>query len=489
MSEPLLIGIDVGTTAVKAGLFDLSGRALKTFADRYPTNRARDGHVTQDPEDWVQRCLQALTELTRGVLSGTVAAVGLTSQVNTHVFVDRAGRPLLPAFVWQDGRCAAEAAQIDAKVATEDRLAWWGAPLPIDASHVLSRMAFVALHHLDIWRQTRFVMAPKDYCIFRLTGVVATDPLTAFGVVLGSRTYIPKLLDLVPGAAERLPPLLGPLTPSGGIAKGLPGAGAPMVTGTMDAWAGLLGAGVARQDEAGYLSGTSEILGIVSRRKVPTPGVIAFPECEGIVLHAGPTQTGGASMAWLSRLLGRSPAELSVLVESSPSSGPVPLFLPHLAGERAPLWDITSRAAFAGMSSATGPADLTRAVMEGVGYSARLLLESLERSADCRPDFLRIAGGGTQSDAWCQIRADILSRPLRRSAHRDTGTLGAAMLAGVGIGLFPSIDDAARRLAPIGRVFEPRASEADRHAFGFGKYQELYYQLKEFNAGFCRFTA
>ncbi len=489
MNDPLLIGVDVGTTAVKAAVFDLSGRALKTYASRYPTDRAQDGHVTQNPEDWVQRCLRALAELTEGVANGAAVAVGLTSQANTHVFVDGTGRPLLPAFVWQDGRCAGEAAQIDAQVANDDRLAWWGAPLPIDASHVLARMAFVARRHPEIWRQTRWVMAPKDYCIFQLTGVVAADPLTAFGIVDGSLAYIPQLIALVPGAAERLPPLLGPLAQAGCISKGLPGAGAPMVNGTMDAWAGLIGAGVARQDEAGYLSGTSEVLGIVSRRKAPTPGVIAFPECEGIVLHAGPTQAGGASMEWLSGLLGRSTAELSALVEIAPVSGPAPLFLPHLAGERAPLWDITSRACFAGLSSATGPADLTRAVMEGVGYSARLLLESLERSADCRPELLRIAGGGALSDAWCQIRADILGRPLRRSAHRDVGVLGAAMLTGVGSGLISSIDDATRLLSPADRVFEPRANERDRHAFGFGKYQELYRQLKEFNSGFCRFYA
>ena len=487
MNDPLLIGIDVGTTTVKAALFDVKGRAISTYASRYPTSRPASGIVEQNPEDWVQRCLEALRTLTDGVTPGRIAGAGLTSQVNTHVFVDALGAPLLPAMVWQDGRCADEAAALDRQVTDADRLTWWGAPLPVDASHVLSRMAFVARRHPDLWRQTCWVMAPKDYCLFRLTGSVAADQMTSFGVIDGGLSYIPELLSLVPGARERLPPLAAFTAPAGRISMGLPGAKIPMVVGTMDAWAGLLGAGVARQDEAVYLSGTSEILGIVSRRKVPTPGVIAFPECEGIVLHAGPTQAGGASVEWLSRLLDQSPAALSELAGRSDTSRPAPIFLPHLAGERAPLWDITARASFAGMSSATGPGELARAVFEGVAYSARLLLDSLEHSAGSRPAALNHSGGGSNSDFWCQIRADVLERPLRRTANRDAGVLGAAMLAGVGSGLFRGIDEATRTIVAIDRIFEPRASERDRHAFGYRKFQELYRQLKDFNADYCSY--
>ncbi len=484
MNDPLLIGIDVGTTAVKAALFEATGRSLKMYISRYPTVRPAPGIVEQNAEDWVQRCLDAITTLTDCVALGRVSSIGLTSQVNTHVFVDDHGAALLPAFVWQDGRCAHEAAELDKRILDTDRLRWWGAPLPVDSSHVLARMAYVARHRPEIWARTCWVMAPKDYCIFRLTGEVRADPMTSFGVVDGTLAYIPELLALVPGAAERLPSL-APFTASAGrIRAGLPASGAPMVVGTMDAWAGLLGAGVARQDEAVYLSGTSEVLGIVSERKVPTPGVIAFARCEGIVLHAGPTQAGGASIEWLAGILNQSPAALSDLVGTLDLARPAPIFLPHLAGERAPLWDITSRASFSGMTSATSAADLSRAVFEGVAYSARLLLQSLEQSSNCHPESLNLAGGGARSDIWCQIRADVLGRPLRRTANRDAGVLGAAILAGVGNGLFANIDAATRQLVVFDRTFEPNPAQAGRHAFGFGKYLELYQQLKSFNADF-----
>ena len=301
----MLIGIDVGSTAVKAALYDLKGNALKIFSERYPTTRPMVGHVEQNPADWMRLVLEALQTLSDGVPSGKIKAIGLCSQVNTHVFVGESGSPLMPAMTWQDGRCATDAALLDEQIMPNEKIAWWGAPLPIDASHVLSRMAYVAKHHKEVWRDTRWVMAPKDFCILQLTGAVAADPMTNFGIIDGTLAKVPRLINLVPGAEARLPPLRGFTELVGKIRNGLPCAGTPMVTGAMDAWAGMLGAAVRDQGQCVYLSGTSEILGIVSSQKAPTAGVIAFPECEGIVLHAGPTQSGGASVEWLSRLLDR----------------------------------------------------------------------------------------------------------------------------------------------------------------------------------------
>ena len=468
----MLIGIDVGTTAVKAALFDEMGHVLKSFGQRYPTQRPAPGHVEQNADDWMRLVDAALQEFN----TDGVKAIGLCSQVNTHVFVDANGKALLPAMTWQDGRCADEAARLDMQISVEEKLNWWGAPLPVDASHVLARMAYVAEHHPDIWAKTRWVMAPKDYCLFHLTGEVVTDAMTAFGIVDGDLSLIHRLLDLVPGAAERLPSL-APFTKIIGKTRN----NIPMVTGTMDAWSGMFGAGVCEDGQALYLSGTSEILGIVSSQKAPVPGVIAFPRCEGITLHAGPTQSGGASVEWLSRLLGKSASELSELAANADTTIPLPLFLPHLEGERAPLWDINARAAFAGLNSSMGAAEISRAVFEGVAYSARLVMESLEASASLRPTEINHSGGGASSDIWCQIRADVLGRPIRRMKMRDAGVLGAALMAGVGVGMFGSLREAAKEFVMVDRVFEPDTREIARHDVGFDKYKLLYRQLKSVN--------
>ena len=486
MTDPLFIGIDVGTTSVKAALIDGRGRSLRSTAGAYPVRRPAPGVVEQNPNDWMELVLQALRELGDGLPSGTVAGIGLCSQVNTHVFTDDRLTPLLPAIVWQDGRCAAEALALDAGITGAERMAWWGAPLPVDASHVLSRIAWVTSHCPDVWARTRWVLAPKDYCLARLTGAVITDPMTAFGVIDSALAPIAALTARVPGAASRLPPMAGFTARAGRVAAGLPCAGTPVAVGTMDAWAGFLGAGARRDGDAVYLSGTSEILGLVSRTKVPTPGVIAFPECEGLTIHAGPTQSGGASVAWLGHLIGRTVAQISELAAAADPDGPVPVFLPHLQGERAPLWDITARASFSGLDGGMGPAELARAVFEGVAYSARWLLGSLEASAACRPPQLTLAGGGAASGIWCQIRADVLGRPLQRSAMLDAGVLGSAMLAAVGAGAFGSIAEAQQAMVRPGRVFHPDPKRQARHDQGFARYQELYRLLKPFNAALAQ---
>ncbi len=485
MTELSLIGIDVGTGAVKAILMDLNGRVLATFARPYATARPRTGEVEQNPRDWTDGVFAALETFAAADDPGRVVGIGLCSQVSTHVFVDGDGEPLLPAMVWQDVRCGGEAAALDARITPEQKTAWFGGPMPIDASHALSRMAHVARLHPEIYALSRYQLLPKDYCALKLTGEVATDPIAAVGLVDAGLAYVEELIALVPGARQRLAPLAGFTYQVGTVLNGLPFAGVPVFVGTMDAWAGMFGVGAVKDNDAMYLSGTSDVLGVISARRVPTPGVIVFPSYDGITLHVAPTQSGGASLLWLSTLLDRSPQQLSTLVAATPPSAPVPLFLPHLQGERAPVWDVKSRAVFARVETATGPGALARAVFEGVAFSARLAFEAAERSAGLTVDRLNIGGGGARSDTWCQIRADVFGRAMRRVKVQDAGTLGAAMIAGVGSGSMPSLNAAARQLVAFDRTFEPNAGVADAYAVKFAKYQELYADLKPFNEGYA----
>ncbi|MEP0322190.1 xylulokinase [Bauldia litoralis] len=484
MADATLIGIDIGTGAIKAVLMDLDGNPLATFARPYPTARPRPGHVEQDARDWMKGVLAALDGFAKANDLGGLVGIGLSSQVNTHVFVDGKAEPLLPAMVWQDGRCGEDAAALDARVTAEQKTAWFGGPMPIDASHALARIAHVARLRPDLYARTRHVLLPKDFCALKLTGSVATDPIAAVGLVNGDLAYVDELLDLVPGARERLPPLADFTHRVGTVRSGWPCAGAPVFVGAMDAWAGMFGVGVTRQHDAMYLSGTSEVLGVLSQDRVPTPGVIVFPTYKGITLHVAPTQSGGASLAWLSTLLGRDLDELSMLVAGTPPSPSVPVFLPHLQGERAPLWDLSSRGVFARVDAGTGPGQLSRSVMEGVALSARLAFEATERSAGFTAERLNIGGGGARSDTWCQIRADAFGKVMRRVRVLDAGTLGAAIIAGLGAGAMPSLEAAVDRLVTFERDFEPSPRMRGYYDAKFGKYQDLYADLKPFNAGF-----
>lgn len=472
-----LIGIDIGTTAVKAVLVDLDGRRLASYAAGYPTTRSRPGIVEQDPADWLIHVRAALTQFAE--LGRQVVGIGITSHVNSHVFCDEALRPLAPAMVWQDGRAAAEAALLDARISPGAKRAALGAPIPIDASHALARMAWMAAHEPAIWAQTRAVLSPKDYVIAALTGQVAADPIASVGLVGLDLRYAPAIVDLVPRADQVLPQLQDPLDITGRIQAG-PFTGVPVVTGTMDAWAAMFGVGVVGHGQAMNLSGTSEVLGLISADRRPEPGVITFPDWRGITLHAGPTQSGGASLDWVGRIIGRTAADLSVMVSGLAVAPDTPLFLPHLAGERAPLWDLDARGVFAGLSAPHGPADMVLAVMEGVAFSARLALEALQRAGDCVPREIRAGGGGTASDIWCQIRADAFGRPLLRMQAQDAGAVGAMVMAGASCGLLPDLATAAARLVLLDRVFDPGpgAGLADRR---YTIWRDLYAQMGPIN--------
>ncbi len=473
----MLIGIDVGTTSVKAALIDYSGEIIRQFGSPYATDRPSSGHVEQNPQDWMDLVLQALTILSDGY---KIDAIGLCSQVNTHVFVDAKGAALMPAITWQDMRCAGDASAIDAQLNMADKIGWWGAPLPIDASHVLARMAYVARTDFELWNKTEKVLAPKDYCILHLTGHCIADPMTNFGILDQSLDLIMPLLALVPGAQERLPQISGFTTQAGHVKAGLPCAGVPVVTGAMDAWSGLFGAGAISSGSGLYLSGTSEVLGVISSQRHPTPGVIAFAPCEGITLHAGPTQSGGASAQWIAKLLSRDIAELSALAERADLRH-VPLFLPHLDGERAPLWDSAAKGSFTGLRSETGAAELVRSVFEGVAYSAQLVFESLARSAGCKASIVHHSGGGSRSDLWAQIRCDVINTSMKRTAMADAGILGAALCAGVGAGVYDTLEIAATRLVKYDYIFTPDPKMRDRHDERFAAFKLAYEQLKPVN--------
>lgn len=479
MAKITLIGIDVGTTATKAVLIDEQGNRLAGYARSHPTDRPHPGHAEQNPQHWMDGVLGALAGFADGHDLSGLQAIGLCSQVNTHVFVDASGVALLPAIIWQDGRSAPDAASLEAQTSAAQKTEWFGAPIPIDASHALSRMAYVRRVHPEIYSQTAHVLLPKDYCVLHLTGAVVSDPVAAVGLVNASG-YVADLLALVQGAAQRLPLLASFTTVAGRVKSGLPCAGTPVIVGAMDAWSGMFGVGVVEDGDAMYLSGTSEVAGIVSSTIVPAPGVIVFPPYEGISMHAAPTQSGGASLSWFANVLGRSPGETALLAANA--TGTVPLFLPHLQGERAPLWDSASRGVFAGLEPSAGSPEMARAVLEGVAYSVRLAFDALKRSADCDPDTINIGGGGASSDLWCQIRADVLGKTIRRCVSLESAALGAAILAGRSQQTTSLLVDTIRRLVRFDRAFEPDASMAGYHADRLGKYVELYESLRQFNA-------
>jgi xylulokinase len=260
---------------------------------------------------------------------------------------------------------------------------------------------------------------------------------------------------------------------------GSKGASAPVVNGTMDAWASLFGAGAYAPGKGLYMSGTSEILALVGRKRIGAPGVITFPPVDSSVVTAGPTQSGGDSVRWWGQVIGRQPASIFEAASQANRRDEPILFLPHMEGERAPLWDSGLRGAFVGITSRTGEAELALAVLEGVALSAGLVLRALESGAGFRPESLVYGGGGARSDFWSQLRADCLGLPLERLEVLDAGCLGAAILAAVGIGAFSGLAQAAASMSRVDRQFEPDPKMSRRYELMSSAYLEAVPALKK----------
>ena len=474
----LYIGFDIGSTQVKGGIFTAEGAVVASWSRAYPTNRPGFGVVEQNPYDWLNGVRDGLATLIADIDVSRIAGLGLCSQVNTDVFVDADGVPLAPAIVWQDVRAQAEAAAINASISAAEKAQWWGpgVDIPIGASHVVAKMAWFERHHPDLWARTVHVLAPKDFCLFHLTGKAVADPLAAWGQVGADHRYVAGLLDRVIGAASKLPPLFELTEVIGETVIG--GRKVPVVAGTMDAFGNLFGCGVCKPGQGMYMSGTSEILAVAGDRRTSAPGVVTFPTVEGLVVHAGPTQSGGDSLRWWGAVANVEPLDVPVLAAQADRHGRPMLFLPHLEGERAPLWDSEIRGAFIGIDSRAGAPDFALAVMEGVALSGRLLFEALSSAAGEKPQHLLHGGRGSRSDLWSQIRADCLGVPMHRMAYAGIGCLGAAIMTAVGVGRFTRMVDAVSSMTVVERVFEPDPAMRARYDGLFDAYKAAIAALK-----------
>lgn len=474
----MLIGFDIGSTSVKAALFDMNGAVLDHWSRPYPTERPAAGRVEQDPQHWLDGIRDAIDALLVGRNPADIRAVGLCSQVNTDVFVDRAGRPLAPAITWQDIRAGEEAVALDAMIDPAEKRAWWGAELPIGASHVLAKMMWFAKHHPELWARTHQVLSARDFCLLHLTGRAVSDPISSFGQVGLDHRYIDALIDRVPGAPGKLPPLRHFTDIAGEMALGSSGRKVPVVTGTMDAWGNLFGCGVFRPGQGMYVSGTSEILALAGSERIGAPGIVTFATIEGLVVNAGPTQSGADSLRWWAAIAGVEPGDVPDLAGLASRDDRPILFLPHLEGERAPLWDSEIRGAFIGLDSRAAGPEFALALLEGVALAARHSMASLIEAAGFTPQHMLYGGGGARSDLWSQIRADCLGIPLHRFAFTDVGCLGAAILAAVGIGAFRTIANAVPAMTSVERVFEPDPLRAARYDAMFEAYRRAIDALR-----------
>ncbi len=484
-SRELFLGLDVGTSGVKALLVDAAGDLVASATTPLTLRTPHPGWAEQDPESWWEACLAA----TRQVLEPAtrVAAVGISGQMHSSVFLDRNGVVTHPALLWCDGRTTLECREITERAGGEARLRDWVSN-PALEGFTLPKVLWLRRHAPAAFARTAAVLLPKDFVRLRLTGTLATEPSDASGTLMydpAHRRWSREIMDAVGLPVSLLPDVgesaevLGRVTPHGAALSGI-AAGTPVVGGGADNACGAAGVGAIAPGDAVTSWGTSGTLLTPTAQPFVDPGLRAHTFCHvgpGIWYLMGVVLSAGGAFAWYRDRFARDLADrddgderLTNEAAGVPAGAAGATFLPYLQGERTPHRDATLRGAFLGLSLAHSRAHLTRAVLEGVAFALRDSLSILEQLG-LSPESLLFTGGGARSPFVRQLLADVFGLPVTTVNREEGPAYGAALLAAVGAGAFSSLADAARRTLVRAPLLAP---DPAAHA----EYQRLYARFR-----------
>ncbi len=462
---------DLGTQSLRVGAMTARG-ALKAWA-RSPiaAEQPHRGWSVVDPERWWHAFAETVADvLARLPRRDRVAGVCVCGPTRSQVLIDREHRALAPALLFRDQRAVDEACEV---------ARYFVAANPADAItpfHPLARLAWFARREAALFDRVDGVVEAKDFINLRLTGERAADSVTysRFDSLRASRQPLPdwlaRCVDLLD--VRRIAPwsAVGSVTAREPPFDRL--AGIPAFAGAMDTWASAIGSGVIGVGQGYDIGGTSEAAGLVTSTRVDAPGLVSLQWGEHVHQVGGPTQAGADCAAWCHRTF-RVRGRLASAVERAGNLAPNddrPLFLPYLAGERAPIWRADVRGAFHDVTGAHDGDDFLWSALEGVALAVHDIVSRAVESSGQRLSDVRVAGGGARSNAWCQMKSDVLGVPLKRSAQQETGLIGAAIAAAVGLGWHPTLAAAVDAMCAIDRVFEPRAALARLYAHRAQRY-------------------
>jgi xylulokinase len=458
-----LVGLDIGTTGVKALALSPDGVVTDRAEEEYPLSTPRPGWAEQDPDDWVRAADAALRRLGDGDKS-----VGLSGQMHGLVVLDSEQRVLRPAILWNDQRTGAECKEIEERIGLGRLIELTGnRALP---GFTAPKLLWLRRHEPELYARIEHVLLPKDYVRLRLTGERATDAADASGTLffdVPRRRWSEEVLDALEIPAAWLPAAYeSPYVPE------MPGAG--------DQAAAALGVGVDRPGPLSIVLGTSGVVfaALPEFAADAQARVHAFCHAAPGGWHAmGVMLSAAGSLRWLRDAVGGTYGELIAEAERWPPGAEGLTFLPYLQGERTPHADPNARGAFVGLTLRHDRGALVRAVLEGVAYGLRDSLELL-RGLGVEADVGRASGGGARSDLWLRIAATVFDLPLERPVVEEGSAYGAALLAGVAAGSFADVHEAVEACVRTSGRIEPEASWQEAYEAGYARFRALYPALR-----------
>jgi xylulokinase len=456
-----LVGLDVGTTGVKAVALSPDGELLSRSEHGYPLSTPRPGWTEQDPDDWWRAAEAALRDL-----DVQPTAVGLSGQMHGLVALDEHERVLRPAILWNDQRTAAECREIEDLVGPRRLLELTGNPAL--TGFTAPKLLWLRRHEPETYARIRHVLLPKDYVRLRLTGERATDVTDASGTLLfdvARRVWSAQMLEALAVAPELLPPARE----------------STEIGGAGDQAASALGVGIDAPGPVSVVLGTSGVVFALLDEYSPDPRGALHTFCHAVhgTWHAmGVMLSAGGSLQWLSDVLGGQSEDLLREAAEWPAGCEGLFFQPYLAGERTPHADADARGAFVGLTIRHDRGALVRAVLEGVAYGLRDSLELL-RAVGVRAEVGRVSGGGARSSLWLEIVASVLDLPLERTEAEEGAAYGAALLGGVANGVFADAHEAVAACVRVRDRTEPDPELRAAYEDGYRTYRTLYPILKE----------
>jgi len=491
----ILLGLDIGTTSAKAGLFDIEGRCLGFARQDYALQTPAVDHVEMDAETyWNATCVAVREALASEEARGKeIAGIGVSSQGETVIPVDGEGNPIHPALVWLDNRAQREFQQLDERLGS---LVYRHTGIPeVNPTWTACKIAWLRNNQPYIFQTAQKFLLVQDFIIYRLTGQFVTEGAIACTTLLYDivqHQWWSPALEAVGLEPERLPTISKPgavagvLTGQAAEALGLT-TGIPVVLGGMDQAVGAVGAGNIQPEMVSETTGGALTIQVT----VPRPDIDPS-ERVPIYVHSVPDQylcvpvcdTGGMALQWFRNTFGESERQQAVrdgkdaydlLTENASQAPPASdglLMLPHLTGAFSPEYNPQARGVFYGFTLYHHKAHFTRAVLEAVAFMLRRNLE-LIAGAGIHATELRATGGGATSQLWRQIKADVCQLPVVTLRFGDTAPLGDAMLAAVAVGLFPSLGDAVAAMVSTDEVVDPISENIAVYELAYQRYCEV----------------
>ncbi|MGM0873241.1 MAG: xylulokinase [Bacillota bacterium] len=494
-----VIGIDLGTSAVKMLLMDKSGNIAKEVTKSYPLIHEKSGYSEQEPEQWVEKTSEGLAELVKDFNGNVedIEGISFSGQMHGLVLLDESHNVLRNAILWNDVRTTPQCKEIYDVVGQERLLTI--TKNPALEGFTLPKILWVKENEPEIFENTAVFMLPKDYLRFRMTGQIHSEYSDAAGTLLlnvGEKQWSTEICDLFDLKHELCPPLVeshecvGNITEAYANETGLSPA-TKVFAGGADNACGAIGSGILSEGNTLCSVGTSGVvLSYEEKNDRDFAGKVHYFNHgkENAFYTMGVTLAAGYSLSWFKEVFAENESFEALLdgVEQIPVGSNGLLFTPYLVGERTPYADPTIRASFIGMEGSHTKKDFARAVLEGITFS---LHESIEifRESGKTIDTITSIGGGAKNETWLQIQADIFNATIVKLKSEQGPGIGAAILAAYGSGWSESLQEIADIFIQPAKTYAPIPENVEKYAKLFTLYRGVYQQTKELNEGLAAF--